>query len=85
MCLGASSIRALKRLFFRLIVILAFAALWPSSGAGTATGVLALLLAGGCFITAHTFGEPFGGPDLNHWDEGVFLFGIGVLTILVFL
>ena len=36
-------------------------------------------------LAAHTFGEPFGGPDLNHWDEGVFLFGIGVLTILVFL
>ena len=83
MRLDSSSIATLKRLSFRLIVVLVFAALWPGSSVTMVTGAFCILLAGACLIAANALSEPFGGPNLNRWDEAIFLFGVGLLVILV--
>jgi hypothetical protein len=79
--LDSSSIATLKRLIFRLIVVFAFATLWPGWSIAMATAVFCVLLAASCLIAAYTLGEPFGRLGLNHWDEAMILILVGILIL----
>ena len=76
------SIATLRRLTFRLLVVVAFAVLWPEPSAATATAAFSILLGAGCLVAAHAFGEPFGVDVLNRWHEAAILFVIGILIFL---
>jgi hypothetical protein len=78
------SVAMLWRLAFRLLVIVAFALLWPSQSVAVATAALCTVLAMGCFAAAHVFGEPFGAATMNHWDEGAILLAVALLVLLKF-
>ena len=73
------SLATLKRLAFRLLVIVAFALLWPGPALPIATAALCVLLASGCLAVAFAHGESLAGPNLNRWHEAVVLFAIGCL------
>jgi hypothetical protein len=76
------SLATLRRLAFRLMVIVAFAALWPGPAPPIATAALCALLGAACLVTAIAYGESLGGPNLNRWHEAVVLFAIGSLIYL---
>jgi hypothetical protein len=80
--LSPPSIATLRRLTFRLLVVAAFAVLWPGPSAAIATGALSMLLGAGCLVAAHAFGETFRGHVLNRWHEAAILFVIGILIFL---
>ena len=77
-----SSVPALRRLAFRLVTIVAFAALWPAPSVAGATAILCVALAVGCLVAAHVLGEPIGGGALNRWDEAAILIAIAYLVLL---
>jgi hypothetical protein len=73
------SLATLKRLAFRLLVIVAFAVLWPGPALPIATAALCILLA--TLVAAFAHGESLAGPSLNRWHESVVLFAIGCLIV----
>lgn len=74
------SIGTLRRLAFRLLVVVAFAWLWPGPALGAATAALLIAFAVGCLIGAIAFGEDAFGRELNRWNEATLLFTIGCLV-----
>ncbi len=74
----------LQRFAFRLLVIVAFAALWPGPSVGLATVMLCLVLAAGCVFAAVSFREPFLGSGLNRWHEAAALVTIALFAYLMF-
>jgi len=74
----------LLRFAFRLLVIAAFAALWPGPSVGLATAMLCLALATGCVLAAVSFREPFRGSGLNRWHEAAALVIIALFAYLIF-
>ena len=81
MKLDTISIGALQRLTFRLLVVVAFAGLWPGPRPGMASAVLCAFLAMGCLGAAIALGEPLFGPSLNRWHEAAVLF---ILACVIF-
>jgi hypothetical protein len=77
--MSPGSLATLKRLAFRLCVIVAFAALWPGPAPPIATAALCILLAAGCLVVAYAHGESSVGPSLTRWHEAVVLIAVGVL------
>jgi hypothetical protein len=77
--LSPPSIATLRRLAFRLLVVVAFAVLWPEPSAAIATAAFSILLGAGCLVAAHAFGETYGARVLNRWHEAAILFVIGIL------
>lgn len=75
----------LRRLAFRLIVIIAFGLLWPgsSSPAATAAAVLSFVLGVGCWAGAVAFGEQMTGNGLNRWHEGAALLLIALVLLFL--
>jgi predicted anti-sigma-YlaC factor YlaD len=72
----------LRRLAFRLLVIIAFSALWPGFSAGLATAVLCMLLAAAVVVTAVAYREPFLHAGLNCWHEAAALLAIACIVLL---
>ena len=82
MKLDTISIGTLQRLTFRLLVVVAFAGLWPGPRPGLASAALSVVLAAGCLGAAIAFGEPLFGSSLNRWHEAAVLF---ILASVIFL
>jgi hypothetical protein len=82
MDLDPSSAATLRRLAFRVLVILTFVLLWPGPSVAVATAALCAVLGLICFTAAHAFGEPFGLTPLNHWHEGAILLALACVAIL---
>ena len=80
--LSPPSIATLRRLAFRLLVVVAFAVLWPEPSTAIATAAFSILLGAGCLVAAHAFGETFGAHVLNRWHEAAILFVIGIMIFL---
>ena len=74
----------LRRFAFRLLVIMAFAALWPdpSIPSATATAMLCLAFAAGCALAAIAFREPVRGSGLNRWHEAA---GLAIIALVAYL
>jgi len=81
--LNPSPVPALRRLAFRLTVIVTFAALWPSPSVAAATAALCVMLAVGCAVAAYVRGEPLCATMLNCWHEAAILVAIAGLVLLV--
>jgi hypothetical protein len=73
---------ALRRLAFRLAVIVIFAAVWPSLSVAAATAALCAMLAVGCAAAAYVRGEPLRATTLNRWHEAAILVVIAGLVLL---
>jgi hypothetical protein len=69
----SSSKAALRRLVFRLVVIVALAAVWPGPDVAAVTALLCLGLSVGCLVAALVRHEPIRGAGLNHWFEAAAL------------
>ena len=78
-----SSIATTQRLAFRLLIVAAFAALWPSPSVGVATATFCILLATGCGLAAYFLGETPVGSSLNRWHEAAVLFALGSLIFVM--
>jgi hypothetical protein len=83
MHLDPSSIATLKRLSFRLLVIVAVAGLWPGSSAAEATAAFCILFAAACLMAARGLLESFSVSSLSRWQEAIIIFAIGVLAFLM--
>ncbi len=70
------SIGTLRRLVFRLLVVIAFAGLWPGTTPSVAAAALLVALAAGCLIAAIALGENVSERGLNRWHEAAVLFTI---------
>lgn len=81
--LNPSPVPALRRLAFRLAVIVVFAAVWPSPSVATATAALCVMLAVGCALAAYARGEPLRVMTLNRWHEAALLVALAVLVLLI--
>jgi hypothetical protein len=82
MSLNSSSIASIWRLAFRLLVVAAFARLWPGEGAVKAAALLCYALATGCLIAAIAYGERWVGPGLNRWHEAAALLLVATALLL---
>jgi hypothetical protein len=82
MSFDPTSIASLWRLTFRLLVVAAFATLWPGEATAKTTALLCYLLAAGCLVAAIAFGERWAGLSLNRWHEAVVLLMVGTVMLL---
>jgi hypothetical protein len=82
MRLDTHSTAALWRLAFRLLVVAAFASLWPGEAAAKAAALLCFLLAAGCVAAAFAYRERSNGPSLNRWHEAAVLLVAGTVIFL---
>ena len=82
---GPGPATTLRRLAFRLIVIITLGLLWPSSSshAATAAAGLSFLLGVGCWAGALAFGEQMTGNGLNRWHEGAVLLLIALVLLFL--
>jgi hypothetical protein len=71
-------------LAFRLVVVAAFAWLWPDESMVKAAALLCYLLATGSLIAAIAYGEQWAGPGLNRWHEAAVLLMVGTAILLWF-
>jgi hypothetical protein len=78
------SMATLRRFALRLLVITAFAALWPdpSIPSATETAILCLAFAAGCALAAIAFREPVRGSGLNRWHEAA---GLAIIALVAYL
>jgi hypothetical protein len=78
---GHTSAATLRRLAFRLTIVLILSTLWSGDSPAQAASVLSLLFAAAVLWTAYATGERPTGPGLNRWHEGTFL---AVLALVLF-
>ncbi len=80
---NSGSAPTLRRLAFRLVVIIALGLLWHGSSppAATAAAALSFVLGVGCWAGALAFGEQVTGNGLNRWHEGAILLLIALLLL----
>ncbi len=69
---GHQSAATLRRLAFRLAVVLVLSFLWPGDSPARAAGVLCFLFGAVILWTAHAWSERLAGSGLNRWHEGAF-------------
>jgi len=81
---GHQSAATLRRLAFRLAIVLVLSLLWPGDSPARAAGVLCFLLAAVVLWAAHAWSERPAGPGLNRWHEGAFLLVLGLLLFFWF-
>jgi hypothetical protein len=81
---GHRSAATLRRLAFRLAIVLVLSVLWPGDSPARAAGVLCFLFAAVILWTAHAWSERPAGPGLNRWHEGAFLLVLGLLLFFWF-
>ncbi len=77
----------LRRFAFRLVVVVGFAALWPSrsiTSSATATAALCLAMGAACLLWAIRFREQWHGSGLNHLHEAAALLSVALLVYLLF-
>src|SRR5664280_1527366 len=81
---GHQSAATLRRLAFRLAIVLVLSVLWPGDSPARTAGVLCFLFAAVILWTAHAWREQPAGPGLNRWHEGAFLLVLGLLLFFWF-
>lgn len=78
------SAATLRRLAFRLAIVLVLSFLWPGDSPARAASVLCFLFAAVILWTAHAWSERPAGPGLNRWHEGAFLLVLGLVLFFWF-
>jgi hypothetical protein len=81
---GHQSAATLRRLAFRLAIVLVLSALWPGDSPARAAGILCFLFSAAVLWTAYAWSERPAGHGLSRWHEGAFLLVLGLLLFFWF-